>query len=551
MMSEPKENEIFIHPEYDELGLPYYNVPNARIEENLVATCLKYATKVIPVIFLPGVMGSNLKLKPEQEGEKGKSVWRLNSTYSTDVLLWMFKGASYRKETLDPNRTEVDDSGDITPDHTEKNKFQTCKQRGWGEIAHISYGTFLPWLQAVLDDERLAFEYCLAGKGEKTLRQRMVDMSLNAEWGEEPLTEAEVDHSYDFLYPVHVMGYNWLQSNKESAKRLAEYVDKVLAFYGKRCATKKVILVTHSMGGLVARYYSELLNGRDKILGIVHGVMPATGAPTTYKRMKTGEDGKTSLVVGYDGEDMTPVLAQSPGPLQLLPGKEYGRGWLHIADGKVTHKLPKSDPYEEIYLEKERWWGLCETRFLNPDKKDKWKDNESWENYTYLIRKEVRPFIESLSGKYHPNTYAFYGASEKNLSYGIISWQEDKPNYNTYSRDNSYSRPGDYSGMAFDQPLYDPINMEAGSTRTVHLSAGLSSWGYKNITFRMAPPKEPGDGTVPVKSGRITTEYLRSLLATEVDHEGAYKGNSETEETFARLFTLRSIVKMAQAVKIE
>ncbi|WP_323836852.1 hypothetical protein [Photorhabdus africana] len=53
MMSEPKEHEIFIHPEYDELGLSYYNVPHARIEENLVATCLKYATKVIPVIFLP------------------------------------------------------------------------------------------------------------------------------------------------------------------------------------------------------------------------------------------------------------------------------------------------------------------------------------------------------------------------------------------------------------------------------------------------------------------------------------------------------------------
>ncbi len=52
-MSEPKEHEIFIHPEYDELGLSYYNVPHARIEENLVATCLKYATKVIPVIFLP------------------------------------------------------------------------------------------------------------------------------------------------------------------------------------------------------------------------------------------------------------------------------------------------------------------------------------------------------------------------------------------------------------------------------------------------------------------------------------------------------------------
>ncbi|NHB63444.1 esterase/lipase family protein [Photorhabdus sp. RW14-46] len=536
-MSEPKENEIFIHPEYDELGLPYYNVPNARIEENLVATCLKYATKVIPVIFLPGVMGSNLKSK------EGKSVWRLNEIWSFEVLVWMCRGASYRKDTLDPSNTEVDDSGDITPDHTEKNKFQTCQQRGWGEIAHMSYGTFLPWLQAVLDDERLAFEYCLAGKGGKTLRQRMVDINLNAEWGEEPLTEAEVDHSYDFLYPVHVMGYNWLQSNKESAKRLAQYVDKVLAFYGKRCATKKVILVTHSMGGLVARYYSELLNGRDKILGIVHGVMPDTGSPMTYKRMKTGEDGMVGLVIGSNGAEMTPVLAQSPGPLQLLPGKEYGRGWLHIADGKMTHKLPKLDPYEEIYLEKDRWWGLCETRFLNPDKKEKWKDNESWKNYTHIIGKKVRPFIEGLSGKYHPNTYAFYGASEKHLSYGVISWEEVSKDY--------YNKTEDYSGLTFNQPIYDPYNLEMGTTRMVQFSVGPSFKDVAAKTFKLASPKDKGDGTVPERAGRIQTRRLLSQLATEVDHEGAYKGNNETEETFARLFTLRSIVKMVQAVKGE
>ncbi|WP_036773910.1 esterase/lipase family protein [Photorhabdus australis] len=534
-MSEPKENEIYIHPEYDELGSPYYNVPNARMEENLVATCLKYATKVIPVIFLPGVMGSNLK-------SKGKSVWRLNSEYSTDVVLWMFRGAPYRKKTLDPNKTVVDDSGAITPDHTEKNKFPDCHQRGWGEIAHMSYGTFLPWLQSVLDDERLAFEYCLAGQGQQTLRQQMVDMNLNAELGEEPLTRPEVDHSYNFAYPVHVMGYNWLQSNVDSARRLAKYVDKVLAFYGRRCATNKVILVTHSMGGLVARHYSEQLNGRDKILGIVHGVMPDTGAPTTYKRMKTGEDGITGLVIGSNGAEMTAVMAQSPGPLQLLPGMKYGKRWLHIADGNITHKLPESDPYKEIYLEKKRWWGLCETRFLNPDKQDKWKDEESWNNYRELINNTVKPFIEELTDHYHPNTYAFYGASEKHLSYGVISWEEESKNY--------YNKMDDYSGLTFDQPIYDPFDLEIGTRRMVQFSVGPSFQDVAGKTFKLAPPKELGDGTVPIQAGRITYNGLRGLLATEVDHEGAYKENNGTKETPARLFTLRSIVKLVQAVKI-
>ncbi|KER04134.1 hypothetical protein LGZ99_08525 [Photorhabdus temperata] len=287
----------------------------------------------------------------------------------------------------------------------------------------------------------------------------------------------------------------------------------------------------------MARHYSEKLGGRDKILGIVHGVMPDTGSPMTYKRMKTGEDGITGLVIGSNGAEMTPVLAQSPGPLQLLPGKAYGKSWLHIADGKITHKLPESDPYQEIYLEKNRWWGLCETRFLNPDKENKWKDKESWNDYWRLMKKTVKPFIEELSGKYHPNTYAFYGASEKHLSYGVISWKEVSKNY--------YNKTEDYSGMTFNQPLYDPFDLETGTTRMVQFSVGPSFQDIAAKTFKLAPPNEKGDGTVPEQAGRIPTRRLCSQLATDADHEGAYN------EDKARLFTLRSIVKMVQAVKIE
>ncbi|WP_243465124.1 hypothetical protein [Photorhabdus temperata] len=92
---EEKENEIYLHPEYDECGRPYYNLPNARKEENLIAVCLKYASKVIPVIFLPGVMGSNLKSKHDDE-----PVWLVNSQLG--VAGWISKDASYRKRTLDP-----------------------------------------------------------------------------------------------------------------------------------------------------------------------------------------------------------------------------------------------------------------------------------------------------------------------------------------------------------------------------------------------------------------------------------------------------------------
>jgi len=68
---------------------------------------------------------------------------------------------------------------------------------------------------------------------------------------------------------VYAVGYNWLESNRKSAERLKDKVEQIILntkMDGFSC--EKVILVTHSMGGLVARYYSELLSGRDNILGI-------------------------------------------------------------------------------------------------------------------------------------------------------------------------------------------------------------------------------------------------------------------------------------------
>jgi uncharacterized protein involved in type VI secretion and phage assembly len=47
------------------------------------------------------------------------------------------------------------------------------------------------------------------------------------------------------------------------------------------------------LGGLVARFCSEVLNRRDDIFGIVHGVMPAIGAAAVYRRFKSGTEDPT------------------------------------------------------------------------------------------------------------------------------------------------------------------------------------------------------------------------------------------------------------------
>lgn len=261
----------------------------------------------------------------------------------------------------------------------------------------------------------------------------------------------------------------------------------------------------------MARHYSEQMNGRDNILGIVHGVMPDLGSPAAYRRMKTGERDIVGAVIGADAANLMPVLAQSPGPLQLLPGKAYGPGWLKIKGGTETAYKPESDPYTEIYLNESDWWRLCEKGLLLDDV------GRGWKAYQSRIKKDVQKFIENLNGKYHPNTYAFYGASEKYPSDDHLIWQQ-------------IPAPRPVMGVPLELPVYRQV---AGNT------------------FELTSSGSAGDGTVPVRAGRIIFSGIRSLLATEVDHEGAYAvGDTSTENglSVAMKFTLRSIVKMAGEV---
>lgn len=525
-MSESTDNEVMIMPEYDDCGQAYYNLPNAKKEDNLVAVCPQFSDKIIPIIFLPGVMGTNLM------NLAGEPVWRVDAA----IVSWITKDETERKFLLDPSATKVDSRGEINKFAPEEKIFGSRAGRGWGEVVSSSYGNFLSWLQEVLNDEVEAFQNRISNSEKRTTRQKLDGYEFETELGGSPLTTNEIDKSYNYLYPIHVMGYNWLQSNATSAANLNDFIKKTINSYGERCPLKKVIVITHSMGGLVARHCSELLKSQDSILGVIHGVMPDTGSPTAYKRMKAGEIGVVGKIIGSSGAQLTPVLAQSAGPLQLLPGMDYGSNWLKVKEGKTVFSLPLSNPYKEIYLKKDNWWGLCESRFLSPENPD--AENECWEEYAKKIKREVQPFIEDLAGLYHKNTYAFYGDSNLNLSYGTICWEE-KLAY-------SIERTNVEDGLAFQCGyINDPYNTEVKDIRNVTFSTGPSQMDTKNKLFQLSPPQEPGDGTVPLQGGRIVSNNLKSLIGLPVDHEGAYKNGT------ACLFTLYSIVKLVQQVDDE
>ncbi|WP_407643554.1 esterase/lipase family protein, partial [Buttiauxella massiliensis] len=299
-------------PQWDENGNVFWNgFSLQQISKDAKVKLLKPPTKAIPVIFLPGVMGTNLMTT--QTG-KDNQIWRGDSDIDT-FLEWVKKDGKIRRELLNPDSTKVDDRGKInnniySPISDEGKLFPSRKERKWGEALAFCYGDFLSVLQgALLDDWQKDLIKglpdqggCEVGKGAMS---KLLEKTLGTEEaGEAVLTRSELDHFEKFLFPVHVFGYNWLQDNAESATKLVEYIDKVIGMYkhlhGHGMAVEKVILVTHSMGGLIARYASQYLGCQNKILGIVHGVIPDLGSPAAYRRMKIGakQEGAAGIVLG-------------------------------------------------------------------------------------------------------------------------------------------------------------------------------------------------------------------------------------------------------------
>jgi hypothetical protein len=366
----------------------------------------------------------------------------------------------------------------------------------------------------------------------------------------EPVTSDELLKRSKSTYPVYAFGYNWLDTNLLAAKQLGKRIKEIISQNKKgpvECT--QVILVTHSMGGLVARACSQLEGMERRILGIVHGVMPATGAAVAYRRCKVGmkdEDLGAGLVIGLDGKEVTAVFAQSPGALQLLPSENYMKNWLQIADssGKVISTFPKADPYDEIYLQRGQWWSLIREEWLSPYH----GTPIEWAEFKGNIEM-AKDFHRSIAGRYHPNTFTFYGGGGEKKSYEKIIWTMKKGLY------------PEGSGIA---PLADDIvNLGHNAVRTngsnnlyigghsvlsTSTRGDASSAHYSEQSFweiRCSGWNNTGDGTVPGLSGRAPRtdggkNILQQFELPGVCHEPAFRDYEK-----ARIVTYYAITKLA------
>lgn len=521
--------ERVISPQVAEDGSVHYPSVTS-VSDDSVAVCHMRPDRVIPIIFVPGVMGSNL-----MDAESKRSVWVVNS--GAGMSGWLKRGPSDRKVLLDPAKTAVFDGGDLPPGTSLT--YSEKRARGWGTVSKKSYGDWLVWLQDALDD-------CTAGNdyGRKGLRMGLTREPINGiNLSLRPLSSSDVALSYRYDYPVHAVGYNWLQSNADSAKHLGREIDRIMTLYrqrGRRC--ERVIVVTHSMGGLVARHCSEIQGYRDKILGIVSGVMPATGSATAYKRVKAGWESDGTVigwgvrkVLGENADEITAVFGQSPGPLQLLPDPDYGMGWLQIqiAEGQYVRLPQGGNPYSEIYTQRGKWWGLIDDKLLNPLDKNKREIEQDWKQFNSLIDGKVKTFHMDVSRRYHPYTYAFYGDDAKHKTFGDVVWaRKTKPG------------PRDIALKPIDAPLDLSVfhDDRVGTQILTNTPKLLAPANREEFSLREA--SENGDGTVPVRSGRAPAQYAKACLAfPDVDHEGAY------EPLYCRHFALWAVTRIVGNVK--
>lgn len=525
--------------------------------------CLPPALAV-PIIFVPGIMGSNLKAKADISDGFGKAIirsgaptWRVDSKEEL-ASEWVLRKKDQYQLRFQGDKVAVDDRGSIHVDAStnrtpiSRQSEAQARARGWGTVSAEFYGGFLDWLDnqlngpgklrvggGLLDNTALASLKQTATKNPHGVAKDKPGATLGA---------VDLDILLKVDNPVHAFGYNWLQSNLESGAALSAFIDKTIAQYnkdGRIC--KRVILVTHSMGGLVARAACIVHGATDKVAGVFHGVMPTDGAAASYKSMVAGSGGEPwhgpgdwlgewvgPKVLGPTGDYVTPALAVNVGPLELLPNARYNQGkpWLRITDidGKVIKELPKAggDPYQEIYLEQACWWRLLNVEWLNPAG----LNDTLLERYGKAIDKASSFHMKvQAAGDFHPNTHAHYGLDSDHLTYATVTWKLAKE-VGAEQIDKLQRFHGAF-----------PINVapKAG-TRVLLLNDGLL------IQAQLSDPESAGDGVVPAHASAMSVDQgvkPGNLLVrgSGYIHNSSYSPKSRSEGPAAALQAIVRVLK--------
>lgn len=319
----------------------------------------------IPIVFVPGVMGSRLYFPTIRQYWDPDNIWRM--------LYWIITPTEKMGSDLDisnPAQVIENEAGDAPADRVEQ---------GWGTVAWDFYGNLLRYLEELFKSSQY------------------------------------------YKCPVYAVGYDWRQSNYLSA----EYVAKKIRTTLECEKAENLIVVTHSMGGLVTRaMFKRFDDITKKTLGVIHVTQPVDGAVAMYRRFHTGmtlgEDGFVmQLLAGNTGKDFAAVVRGTRGPMQLLPTNNYRdiqneRPWLNGAwllvppsysvitadDTTPAVDTTPVDPYP--------WRGDIYDLYASPEEKELARITRWYKNELKKGIANAKNFHLWLGRYKHPNTWSIY-----------------------------------------------------------------------------------------------------------------------------------------------
>lgn len=141
--------------------------------------------------------------------------------------------------------------------------------------------------------------------------------------------------------------YDWRLSNRLNAQRLREKV--IAALERWRQATRnpdaKLVFICHSMGGLVARYFLEVLGGRELTSKLITIGTPYRGSINALEALVNG----LFLCLGPIGLSVDKLVRSFPSVHQLLPTYDcldLGDGGLRNLSGNVLPNVDTKDVVE-------------------------------------------------------------------------------------------------------------------------------------------------------------------------------------------------------------
>lgn len=515
----------------------------ARNSENTVNT------NICPIIFVPGVMGTRLRLP------NGNYKWDPDSAKEMLRLQWADGETKRNIFDSDTDAVIIDD-----------------------EDIYIEEGTSFKFNPVTNFTQHLTIEERRKAR-EISLKQGFV--SLVGAFYRDFLLKTH-EKFKDYGMPVYAVGYDWRQGNRESGKHLKDSIigDTIKGITGilEKENAKKCIVLTHSMGGLVTRAAIKQSKELEaKISGVIHVVQPVFGAAVLYRRFFTG------TIRRYDSTSVNPmamiadkvlfdILGGTPhefgenmsslqGPLELLPTNGYNHnpniseGWLrwevnswNTLDGsepsKFTsrHKNTESSDVYEAYAKKiksERSAaGLHNFHGYDSSVREKiMKKLTVASEFHHLLGSNSRNGNEVFK---HPNTYAIAGtglktdvATEFDLKFESV---RDAVVYGEYR----LSREERYQPLLEKIARYSRVPMLERNKFVEDILLLISDADFAQLTKPSKPPE--GDGTVPQYSAwglfpdeagenkkttaNFNPQIHRQLTVSGVEHGAAYQSEA-------------------------